>query len=207
MFTGIVEETGVKIAIENHNGDVHAKEVRSIIEECGKDFVASNLDLGNPMWLLEDPLLTLETLAPYVATTHIRDSALWETPGGVMFQWVALGDGTMDLKRITARFRELCPNAAMQLEIITGRPPQFMKCYGADPDFWKSYPKLTGAEFARFATLAKRGQPFGKPMMITGTGKQPAVYEEALKLQQKLDLERSFEYAKKQLNVGVNWRE
>jgi len=29
---------------------------------------------------------------------------------------------------------------------------------------------------------------------------------EALKEQQRLDLERSLEYARKKLNVGVNWR-
>jgi hypothetical protein len=30
--------------------------------------------------------------------------------------------------------------------------------------------------------------------------------EEALKLQQKLDLERSLEYAKKTLGLGIRWR-
>ncbi len=29
---------------------------------------------------------------------------------------------------------------------------------------------------------------------------------EALKEQQRLDLVRSFDYAKKKLNVGINWR-
>jgi hypothetical protein len=28
-------------------------------------FVASCLDTGNPMWVVEDPFVTLETLAPY----------------------------------------------------------------------------------------------------------------------------------------------
>jgi hypothetical protein len=37
-------------------------------------------------------------------------------------------------------------------------------------------------------------------------GKKPAVMDEALKEQQRIDLERSFEYAKKTLNVGVAWR-
>lgn len=74
-------EYGVKIAIENHNGDLSAAEVRTIIEEAGPDLVGSNLDTGNPMWLLEDPMLTLETLAPYVVTSHFRDSAIWEVPG------------------------------------------------------------------------------------------------------------------------------
>jgi len=38
------------------------------------------------------------------------------------------------------------------------------------------------------------------------TGKKPPVMDEALKEQQRIDLERSFEYAKKKLNVGVAWR-
>ena len=29
---------------------------------------------------------------------------------------------------------------------------------------------------------------------------------EALKEQQRIDLERSLEYARKKLNVGINWR-
>src|SRR5262249_35761743 len=36
-------DTGVKVAVENHNGDLTAREVRTIIEEAGKDFVGSNL--------------------------------------------------------------------------------------------------------------------------------------------------------------------
>lgn len=196
-------DTGVMVAIENHNGDLHAGEVRTIIEEAGKDFVGSNFDVGNPMWLLEDPMQTLETLAPYVVTSHFRDSALWETEGGIHFQWVALGDGTIGLDALVARFHELCPQAAMQLEIITGRPPQFLPCYNGGPEFWKAYPKVTGAQFARFAALAKKGRPFSGPMMTASTAKQPAEYDEALKLQQKIDLERSFTYAKTKLKAGA----
>src|SRR5205809_767010 len=36
-------DAGVKVAIENHNGDLTAREVKTIIEEAGKDFVGSNL--------------------------------------------------------------------------------------------------------------------------------------------------------------------
>ena len=74
-------DTGVKIALENHAGDMQAREVRTIIEESGKDFVGSNLDTGNPIWVVEDPFVTLEVLAPYVVTSHMRDSAVFETPG------------------------------------------------------------------------------------------------------------------------------
>jgi sugar phosphate isomerase/epimerase len=198
-------DTGVKVAIENHNGDLTAREVKVIIEEAGKDFVGSNLDTGNPMWLLEDPLLTLEILGPYVVTTHIRDSALYEHPRGAAFQWVALGDGSMDLARIASLFRQVCPQAAMQLEIITGRPPQLLPYL--EPEFWKAFPKLPSSDFARFLALAKRGHPFMGEMMVAGTGKQPPSYEAALTEQQRVDLERSFEYAKKKLGVGVRWKQ
>ena len=47
------------------------------------------LDTGNPMWVMEDPLLTLEVLGPYTVTTHIRDSVVFEHPRGAAAQWVA----------------------------------------------------------------------------------------------------------------------
>jgi len=197
-------DTGVKVAIENH-GDVTAREVKTMIEEVGKDLLGSNLDTGNPMSVLEDPMLTLEILGPYVVTTHIRDSALYEHPRGAAFQWVALGDGSMDFPALVTLFKKACPQAAMQLEIITGRPPQLLPYL--EPDFWKAFPKLPASDFARFLALAKRGRPFTGPMVIAGTGQQPPEFEAALTLQQRLDLERSLEYAKKVLGVGIRWKQ
>jgi sugar phosphate isomerase/epimerase len=198
-------DLGVKIALENHSGDMQAREVRTIIEESGKDFVASCMDTGNPMWVVEDPFVTLETLAPYVVTTHVRDSAVFEVPRGAAAQWVALGDGCIDFKRFVALYRKLCPQASMQLEIITGRKPTILPYL--EPDFWKAYAKMPAAEFARFVALAKNGHPFMGDMVVADTGgKQPPAIEEALKQQQRADLERSLEYAKKMLDVGVRWR-
>ncbi len=197
-------ETGVAIALENHSGDMQAREVRTIIEESGKEFVGSCLDTGNPMQVMEDPLVTLEVLAPYVVTTHIRDSAIFEHPRGAAYQWVALGDGSVDFKRFVSLYRQLCPSAAMQLEIITGRPPQVLPYLEAG--HWKAFKNANAAEFARFVALAKNGHPFMGTMVIGGAGKQPPQVEAALQEQQRTDLERSFEYAKKHLDVGVRWR-
>jgi sugar phosphate isomerase/epimerase len=198
-------DAGVKIALENHAGDMQAREVRTIIEEAGKDFVASCLDTGNPMWVVEDPLASLEVLAPYVVTTHIRDSVVYENPQGAMAQWVALGDGTIDFNAFVARYRELCPHASMQLEVITGRPPRVLPYL--EPDFWKAFPKANASEFARFAALARHGHPFNGFMVIEDGAKQPPEeFKAALREQQRVDLERSLEYAKKVLGVGVRWR-
>jgi len=57
------QDLNIKIAIENH-GDMTARETRTLIEESGRDFVASCLDTGNPMSVMEDPQLTLEVLGP-----------------------------------------------------------------------------------------------------------------------------------------------
>ncbi len=198
-------DSGVMIGLENHAGDMQAREVRTVIEEAGKDFAGACLDTGNPMWVVEDPMVTLEVLAPYVVTSHIRDSVVYEDPRGARAQWVALGDGTIDFKAFLARYRELCPKASMQLEIITGRPPRVLPYL--EPDFWKAFPKANAAEFAEFVALARRGRPFSGFMVIEDGAKQsPGEYKAALRQQQRIDLERSLEYAKKVLGVGVRWR-
>ena len=96
----------------------------------------------------------------------------------------------------------------MQLEVITGRPPRVIPYLEAD--FWKAFPKANAAEFARFVALAKSGHPYMGGMVIEdipgAAAKPPAIMTEALKEQQRIDLERSLEYAKKKMNVGVNWR-
>jgi 3-oxoisoapionate decarboxylase len=198
-------DLGVRIALENHAGDMQAHEVRTIIEESGKDAVGACLDTGNPMWVVEDPLVSLEVLAPYVVTSHVRDSAVYEHPRGAAAQWTALGDGSIDFHKFMARYRELCPQAAMQLEIITGRPPQVLPYL--EPDFWKAFPKAKASEFARFVALARNGHPFTGFMVIEDGAADPVPeFTAALREQQRLDLERSFEYAKKSLGAGVRWR-
>lgn len=196
-------DAGVKIAIENHN-DFIARQVKTIIEEAGKDIASSCLDCGNPVMLGEDPLLALETLAPYVTSTHIRDSVIYEHPRGAAAQWVALGDGCIDLVQFTKRFRELCPQAPMLLEIITGRPPTILPYF--ESAYWKSFPDTPASEFARFVALVKKGHPFMKTMLIPDAGSVPEEYRQALILQERRDLERSLDYARQTLNIGVKWR-
>jgi sugar phosphate isomerase/epimerase len=197
-------DSGVRIAVENHAGDMQAREVKMLIEAAGKDFVGSCLDSGNPLWAAEDPLLTLETLGPYVVTTHIRDTAVFEHPRGAAVQWVALGDGSIDLHRFVELYQKLCPKASMQLEIITGVPPDILPYL--EPGFWKVFQRTPAWEFARFLKLAKSGHPYMGPMVIAGWGNKSPAIAEAFKEQQRVDLERSFEYAKKVLGVGVRWK-
>ena len=105
-------------------------------------------------------MVSLEVLAPYVVTTHVRDSAVFEHPRGAAAQWVVLGDGNVDFVKFTAQFRRLCPTASMQMELITGRPPRVIPYM--ERDFWKAFPKALASEFARFVALVKRTPLHGR---------------------------------------------
>jgi sugar phosphate isomerase/epimerase len=199
------QDAGVKIALENHAGDMQARETRTIIEESGRDFVASCLDTGNPMWVMEDPQVTLEILGPYAVTTHVRDSVVFEHPRGAAAQWVALGEGVIDWTAFFTLYQKVCPQALLQLEIITGRPPQILPYY--EKDWWKWFPKMPASEFARFQALAHKGHPFMGTMVIEDApGARPAQFRESLKEQQRLDLERSIRFAQEELGLGVRWK-
>lgn len=150
-------DSGVKLAVENHAGDMTATELIGLIEAAGRDYVGANLDSGNAAWTLEDPLDSLEKLGPYTVATSLRDSAIWETDKGCKVQWTACGEGgCVDQKKYFERFGQLCPGVAVNVETIGGFAPEFAYL---DPEFWTAFPHKPAGEFARFLALAKRGKP------------------------------------------------
>ena len=156
-----VLDNGLKIAIENHAGDMQARELKMLIEEAGKDFVGACLDSGNPLWTIEDPHLTLETLAPYVLTSHIRDTAVWAVPEGAAVAWVRMGDGNIGIDDYVRKYVELCPGRALSLEVIVVGQPRIFAYH--EPKFWEPYRKTPAWEFARFTALVDKGKPHPNP--------------------------------------------
>ena len=184
-------EAGVKIAIENHAGDMQAWELVTLIEAAGKDYVGANVDSGNACWTLEDPVASLLTLAPYALSTSLRDSMVWESENGAMVQWTAMGEGCVDWKTYFAKFSELCPQVPVHIETISGGPREFAYLKA---DFWNEFPKARASEFAKFVTLAKRGKPL--PSRKSGDAKVEQEF-------QKGELERSIRFCKETLGLGL----
>lgn len=183
-------DAGVKIAVENHAGDMQAWELVTLIEAAGKDFVGANIDSGNAAWTFEDPLENLEILGPYVVTSSLRDSAIWETPKGAMVQWTAMGEGSVDFKAYFRRFAELCPGVAVHIETISGFPKE-LNFY--QNEFWKAWPKARAKDLAKFVALAKKGKPI-EP--------HRSADEQAEQEYQRGELERSIQYCREQLSLG-----
>jgi sugar phosphate isomerase/epimerase len=198
-------DAGVKFAIENHK-DLLCWQTRRIIDGAGKEFVGSYLDTGNPVFVMEDPMETVETLGPVAVTFHLRDSVIYETRNGVAVQWVPLGEGVVDFKRIVARAKEICPPLYIYIKPITGRPPAILPIL--EPGFWKAFPDAKASSVARFLALAKSGHPYERDMVIEDVSGRSNIepFAAALQYQQRDHMERSVEYAKKVLDLGVKWR-
>ena len=198
---GLAIDLGIKLAIENHAGDLQGWELKGLIEQAGPEYVGACIDSGNPVWVGEDPLVTLEHLAPYVATSHVRDSVVWPHPRGAAVQWVAMGDGNVGIEAWVERYQALCPGAPLSLEIITGGPPRVLNYL--EDEYWAVYPEARAAELARFERLVRKGLPFTGTMVTVAGGEEvPPEYAAAQAAQQRYDLERSVRYCREVLGIA-----
>ena len=188
-------DAGIKIAVENHAGDMNSTELLELIDAAGRDFVGATLDTGNALWALEEPQAALETLGPVTVCTGIRDSYLWETPEGMTLQWASVGAGLVDWPVFFRRFAELCPQAPVILETISGRP--FFLPVLRD-FFWDAYPRATPQTLAGMLRLARAGEPREPFSPPPGRERQPAEQDF-----QKAELERSVDFCRKLLRDGA----
>lgn len=181
-------DSGIKITVENHAGDMTAVELIRLMESAGKDFVGANMDSGNATWTLEDPMNSLELLGPYCASTSLRDSNVWETDQGCKVQWTAFGEGgCVDWAAYFKRYTQLCPGVPVNIETIGGFVVDFPYL---TPAFWDAFPKKPAAEFARFLSVAKRGRAI-------------AQYDANEPDRQRFELEKSVRYLREVIGLGT----
>ena len=153
---------GIRIAVENHGfGDFLAPELKAMVEEAGPDIAAVTLDTGTP-YRAEDPLYSAEVLAPYIATTHFRDTAIWEYEARAQAQWTVLGQGTVDLPAIVRLLQGSCPGVAVDLDDHRG-PPRAIPYLDLPERVLAPLPEMPAQALVRY--MASPG---------AGRGRQPA---------------------------------
>lgn len=185
------EAEGIKIAIENHAGDMQSSELIGLIEAAGKSYVGANIDPGNAVWAMEEPLAHLEALGPYTVCSSVRDSMAWETEDGATIQWTAIGEGLVDFKAYAKRFAELAPGVPLQVETISGfaRPMPYK-----NDEYAKLFPtsyRDTPA-FAAWVAMTKKGKEIPTFKAPEGDAKKAAEIA-----YQKGELQRSTEWLQK----------
>jgi len=161
-------DAGVKLAIENHAGDMQGRELRGLIEEAGPDCIGACVDTGNAMWTIEDPQVTVETLAPYALTSHFRDSYVFNSSQGIASQWTRMGDGNVGIESMIKTYVAKCPGKAVSLEVIVQGNWRVFNY--RDPAAWEVFQSVPASGFARFLTLAEKGVPKELPPPAQGPG-------------------------------------
>ena len=186
----LAENEGIKISIENHAGDMQSHELKGLIEAAGRTYVGANIDPGNAVWAMEEPLAHLEILGPYTNCSSVRDTMAWEDENGAVIQWTAIGEGLVDFAAYAKRFAELAPGVPLQVETISGfaKPMNWKK-----DEFWKPFPNYRDTDdFKGWVEFTKKGKsipPFKAP---DGPDKKDA--EVAY---QKGELEHSIQWLRK----------
>jgi sugar phosphate isomerase/epimerase len=112
----VIEETGVRLALENHT-ETYADEIVWLLEEIDHPQVGACVDTVNSVGVLENPEYAVERMAPYAICNHFCDHRLDRDQFGMRFHGVALGDGDIDLERVYKTLRDDSPAERITFEI------------------------------------------------------------------------------------------
>ncbi len=144
----------MKLAIENHK-DWRADELVAALKQLKSEWIGVTLDFGNSISLLEDPMEVVETLVPYVFSTHVKDMGVDEYTDGFLLSEVPLGKGFLNLPKIVALCRQHNPAVTLNLEMIT-RDPLQIPCL--TDEYWTSFDGVPGNELARILRTVKQNK-------------------------------------------------
>jgi 3-oxoisoapionate decarboxylase len=191
MAVPIVEKYKMPLGIENHKDWLVDQQV-ALMKEHSSEYLGVCLDTGNNMALLDDPMETIEKLAPYAFNTHLKDMGVQEYPQGILLSEVALGAGMLDMKRIVNTIRKAKPNIKFSLEMIV-RDPLEVPCL--TEKYWAIFEGRHATYLARALAQVRANKP-----------KEPVPHISGLTDEQRTELEfamvdRSIKYAREELGL------
>ena len=188
----IVERHRMPLGIENHK-DWRVDQQVALLQQYSSEYVGVCLDTGNNLAVLDDPMETVEKLAPYTFNVHFKDMAMEACADGFLLSEVPLGEGMLDIPGMVDTIRRAKPDVRFSLEMIT-RDPLLVPCL--TDRYWASYDDENGGrDLARMLTrIRRRSNPAPLPRIA---GLDPAA---RLALEHEL-VDRSIRYAAEQLGL------
>lgn len=148
----VLEREQITMGLENHK-DWTLEEHLALLKEYESPRLGVCLDFGNNISLLDDPRELVEKLAPYAATTHVKDMAYEEDATGFLMSEVPLGDGRLDLKGMVETVRRARPETRFVLEMIT-RNPLVVPCL--TEKYWATFTDRTPRHLARTLAMVRK---------------------------------------------------
>ncbi|WP_019990821.1 sugar phosphate isomerase/epimerase family protein [Rudanella lutea] len=187
----ILRKHGVKLAVENHK-DWRAPELAAMMKSLSSEWIGVTIDFGNNLALLEDSTEVVQTLAPYVLSTHVKDMALEPYADGFLLSEVPLGKGILDLPTLFALCRKHNPAVTFNLEMIT-RDPLEIPCL--KPEYWATFAQVPGSDLARTLRQVNGSKTAGALPRIS-----PLAPEERLAAEQE-NIVACMQYSQKTLGL------
>jgi 3-oxoisoapionate decarboxylase len=161
-----LERHKITLAIENHK-DWTLEEMQRLLRTYSSEYLGVCLDFGNNIALLDDPTETVEALAPYARSTHVKDMAVRPYADGFLLSEVPLGAGILDLPRMMSVLQKANPRLRFSLEMIT-RDPLKVPCL--TPQYWAVFPERNGKFLARTLKMVQEHSNAALPE-VTGLAK------------------------------------
>ena len=190
MAEPIVKKHKVQLAVENHK-DWEADDLIEFMEGMGSEYLGVTLDTGNSISLLEHPDETVNRLAKYARTTHIKDMGVREYDEGFLLSEVPVGQGFLDMESIFNTLENHNPKIQFCLEMITRNP---LKVPCKTKGYWATFENQKATKLAKALKWIRKNSHADLPSVEGKSLDEKIEYEE---LNNKL----SVQYAEKALGL------
>jgi sugar phosphate isomerase/epimerase len=136
-FLPLLEKKNLMLAVENSSLWLYPSwELAELLGEVDSPLFGACVDVVNSTGLLEKPLETVETLAPYAMCLHLKDYNIQRREvSGFMIYGVPLGTGLLDTKAVLNVLRRTGRDPDILLEQFMGKKETVQETL-ADEDKW-----------------------------------------------------------------------
>lgn len=191
------ERRGLFLCLENHGG-LRTRHLRRVLKTLPSEHLGLNLDTGNAVLTLEDPVAVAEEFAPRTYTCHLKDWNLIRNDDGLIARGCALGDGVVDLKAMIEILRAKAP-LRNPLHLNIEAPQEYLPLKIFTADFWKWHGEVSGRELEHTLRLCeKRDMPPKNDYRIASMHGEP---ERMILAEEEAAIAQSVTYCRDVLNL------
>ena len=110
------DEGNIEIGIENHF-DLTTDEIISVVESAKNPRLGVVYDTTNAIHLMERPEETLEKMAPYLKSVHLKDFKMDKTEASITMNGRVWGEGSLDTLGLLQTIERTHPEATIIMEL------------------------------------------------------------------------------------------